>query len=204
MLQSPSLQPARPRRWLWVGVIVAAIILAPVAWYLGSPLFINRTVNEEFPMSAGATVPQGMTRQQVEEEMRKASKVDSMMAESMPAAQTAPTVLVSGSFQSADAVHKGEGTATVYQIGTERVLRFDPFRSTNGPALYVYLSPHAAPRSSQQLHQGGSLELARLKGNIGAQNYTLPADVDLTKFKSVVIYCRQFHVVFSTAALAAK
>ncbi len=203
MLQTPSLQPARSRRWLWVGVI-AAVIVAPIAWYLGSPLFINRTVNEEFPMSMNATLPEGVTRQQAEEEMMKASKVDSMATEAMPATQMSPKVLLSGSFQSADAVHKGEGTASVYQIGSERVLRFDPFRSTNGPALYVYLSPHTAPRSSQQLHEGGSFEVARLKGNIGSQNYTLPSDIDLAKFKSVVIYCRQFHVVFSTATLAAK
>ncbi|HEX4841194.1 MAG TPA: DM13 domain-containing protein, partial [bacterium] len=30
----------------------------------------------------------------------------------------------------------------------------------------------------------------------------LPADADVSKFKSVVIYCKQFSVIFSTAELA--
>ncbi len=44
--------------------------------------------------------------------------------------------------------------------------------------------------------------VARLKGNVGSQNYDLPADVDLSRFRSVVIYCKQFSVVFSSAELS--
>jgi hypothetical protein len=40
-----------------------------------------------------------------------------------------------------------------------------------------------------------------LKGNIGSQNYEIPADVDVSQYQSVVIYCMPFHVVFSTATL---
>jgi hypothetical protein len=29
-----------------------AVLLAPVAWYLGSPLFINKTVDEPFPTTS--------------------------------------------------------------------------------------------------------------------------------------------------------
>ncbi|HYU20661.1 MAG TPA: DM13 domain-containing protein, partial [Chloroflexota bacterium] len=65
-------------------------------------------------------------------------------------------------------------------------------------------SGHPAPRDSRQLHEGGAFEIARLKGNVGDQNYELPADLDLSAVKSVVIYCRQFSVVFSTAELASN
>lgn len=82
------------------------------------------------------------------------------------------------------------------------VLRLEEFKVTNGPDLYVYLSGHPGPRSGSQVHEGGALEVARLKGNIGNQNYALPPNVDLSKFKSVVIYCKQFSVVFSTAKLS--
>ena len=44
--------------------------------------------------------------------------------------------------------------------------------------------------------------MATLKGNIGSQNYELPADLDLARFRSVVIYCKRFSTVFSTAELA--
>ncbi|MBI4278028.1 MAG: DM13 domain-containing protein [Armatimonadetes bacterium] len=198
----PAMTAGRGRQRLWLLLVIAAVIVLPIAWYLISPLFLSKTVSEAFPMSANATLPAGMTREQAEKAMMEASKVNSAMTETMPAA--AATVLVQGTFGAVDGVHKGEGTATLYRVGQDRVLRFDPFKVTNGPDLYVYLSGHAAPRSREQLHEGGAFEVGRLKGNIGAQNYTLPADLDPSKFKSAVIYCRRFHVVFSTAELTSR
>jgi len=62
------------------------------------------------------------------------------------------------------------------------------------------------PRSSTELHDTGAgyLELSGLKASAGSQNYELPADLDLSGYNSVVIYCRAFSVVFSTAALEQK
>lgn len=114
-----------------------------------------------------------------------------------------PVLLASGQFGAVDGLHKGQGSARLFRLSDgQRILRLEEFKVTNGPDLYVYLSGHAAPRNSGQLHDGGALEVGRLKGNIGNQNYALPADVDLSKFKSVVIYCKQFSVVFSTAELS--
>jgi hypothetical protein len=48
------------------------------------------------------------------------------------------------------------------------------------------------------------LDLGSLKGNLGNQNYDIPAGTDINQFKSVVIYCLPFHVVFSTADLAGE
>jgi Electron transfer DM13 len=59
----------------------------------------------------------------------------------------------------------------------------------------------AAPRSSAELHTEGGFEVVPLKGNIGSQTYELPADLDLSGFLSVVISCRRFTMVFSTAEL---
>ena len=116
-----------------------------------------------------------------------------------------PVLLASGQFGAVDSFHKGEGKALVLQLPDgRRFLRFEDFRVTNGPDLYVYLSGHPAPRNREQLHQGAALEVARLKGNIGNQNYELPADLDLSRFKSAVIYCKRFSVVFSTAELISR
>lgn len=114
------------------------------------------------------------------------------------------TVLASGQFGGwIDGIHRAEGSASVYRLSDgSRVLRLENFTSTNGPNLYVYLSGDPAPRNSAQLHENGDFEVGRLKGNIGNQNYALPSSVDLSKFKSVVIYCKQFHVVFGSATLA--
>lgn len=187
------------RRWLW-GVIAAAVIVGvPIAWYLGSPLFINRTVNEAFPMSAKATVPEGMTREQAEAEMMDATKKMVATNTPMPAGASSAT-LATGAFTDADEFHKGSGTALVVGVGSDRVLRLEEFRSTNGPDLYVYLAAHPQPRSRAEVDEG-FVSLGRLKGNIGAQNYVIPKAVRLESYRSVVIYCRRFHVVFSTATL---
>jgi hypothetical protein len=125
---------------------------------------------------------------------------DAMADDAM--ADSEPVALSSGQFGQIDTIHKGEGKATIFKLPDgQRVLRFEGFKVTNGPDLYVYLSGHAAPRNGEQVHQGG-IELAQLKGNIGDQNYALPADLDLATIKSAVIYCKQFSVVFSTAELA--
>ena len=148
------------RRWWWIiGIVV--VVGAPIAWYLGSPLFISKTVVEEVP-----TV----------------------------------RVLSRGMFVDADAFHKGSGVALIAQAGTQRLIRLEEFQVTNGPDLYVYLAAHPKPASREDVHQG-FLNLGRLKGNIGEQNYEIPAGEDLSRFHSVVIYCQRFHVVFATATL---
>jgi hypothetical protein len=124
------------------------------------------------------------------------------VSETMPVSP-AQSRLAAGQFGVVDGIHKGEGTATIVRlVDGQRVLRLDDdFRVTNGPDLYVYLSGAAAPRSSSELHATGAFEVAQLKGNVGGQNYALPADLDVSTFKSVVIYCRRFTTVFSTAEL---
>jgi hypothetical protein len=120
-------------------------------------------------------------------------------------AQSGPVTIAMGTFTGADAVHRGEGSALLIRLPDgRRFLRFENLKVTNGPDLYVYLSGHRAPRNSAQLHEGAAHQVAVLKGNLGNQNYELPADLDLAKFKSAVIYCKRFSVVFATAELRAR
>lgn len=115
---------------------------------------------------------------------------------------TQPVSIATGKFAGTDDIHKGEGRALIVQLASgQRFLRFEEFKVTNGPDLYVYLSGHASPRNKTQLHDGGAFEVGLLKGNIGNQNYELPANLDPTKYKSVVIYCKRFSVLFASAEL---
>jgi hypothetical protein len=118
-------------------------------------------------------------------------------------ATVALTPLHLGSFTRVDAGHVGNGTATLFRDETGAlILRLeDDFSVTNGPDLFIGLSGHPQPRSSAELHADGYLQLEPLKGSRGSQNYLLPADLDLSAYQSVVIYCRAFSVLFSTAEL---
>ena len=269
--------------WAWryrkpIGIVSVPLLLVTLwlGWSLGSPLFTNVTVDEEFPFAVNATVPEGMEREEVEGVLSGFSKVDTEVMENMPApaaidasvalasgdtmdemvvitparrstleegmamamkateagsmaeasamagegvammeeaieqsemmAQPAASnqveALAMGSFKDADAFHRGSGTATIYRTpdGSE-VLRLEDLNVTNGPALHVVLSTHPDPERSQQVKQEGFVDLGDLKGNRGNQNYPIPAGVDTSIHKSVVIYCYPFAVVFSVATL---
>lgn len=108
---------------------------------------------------------------------------------------TTNKVMLSGTFQDGDAVHSGEGTAEVVETDEGPVLSFgSDFKVTNGPDLFVYLSPNPAGEDL-----GNFASLGRLKSSSGAQAYNLPANYQ--DYQTVVIWCRAFSVTFATAEL---
>lgn len=127
--------------------------------------------------------------------------IDRTVSETLVTASTSQ-VLASGSFKDADFAHKGSGQATVVQLDTGPELQLSNFNVTNGPDLKVWLSAHEDPTSATDVLDNEWLSLGPLKGNIGNQSYSIPADADLTKYKSVVIWCEQFSVLFSPASLS--
>ena len=191
-------------------VVLAALVLAG-AWFFVSPLFIDREVDEDFDftleggginMDAVMSMPDE-TRQSMMQEIMDAAAAapDQSAGEDMPAA--APVVIAAGSFVDADAIHKGTGSATLYALPDQRhLLRFEDFRTTNGPALVVYLARHPAPTQASDVVDGGYLSLGKLKGNVGNQNYEIPADIEIADYNSVVIWCELFGVLFSPASFA--
>ena len=204
-------------RYILIGIAILAVLpLAYFAWWLLDPLFTDTQVDEafptrppvaDFPNSARAVIPDGMTREEVEVQMGVAAATDAPeMAEAMPAmpaADVASLVKAAGDFRDADAFHKGSGNAVVYEVAPgQRILRLEDFRVTNGPDLRVLLANTPDPESHSDLADAGYVELGKLKGNIGSQNYAIPDDLDLAEAQSVVIYCHPFRVVFSVATLA--
>jgi hypothetical protein len=178
-------------------VAVVALIVLGVAFWLVRPLFVTTEVDEAFPLSAGASVPDDMTQEEVEAEMAAAAGQDVEEVEPMPEGE--PTALLTGSFAGVDSAHQGSGSATLYELADgSRVLRFEDFEVTNGPDLRVYLAP---VDDAGEPDVGAGTELGRLKGNVGNQNYDVPADLDTTGPLAVVIYCQPFSVTFATAPL---
>ncbi len=216
--------------FIGVGAVVLVTVLA-VGWYLASPLFIDNSVDEAFPFEAPSpsemaempetekmeieaefmtAVPDEATvaemskeeMAEVESEVQKVAAVvmrDKEMEEPIPETVAEWTAVSTGTFAGADEFHQGGGVATIYQLGAESVVRFEAFNVTNGPDLRVLLSTNPNPTGPDDL--GDTLNLGNLKGNIGNQNYEIPADVDLSQYQSIIIYCQPFQVVFATATL---
>ncbi|WP_316575735.1 DM13 domain-containing protein [Nocardia canadensis] len=111
------------------------------------------------------------------------------------------SVIASGEFLSHE--HETTGSAQLQRSpdGT-LVLRITDLRTSDGPALHVWLTDQ--PVIGDDWHNfddGTHLDLGALKGNEGSQNYTLPADTDLSAIRSVSIWCARFHVSFGAATL---
>jgi len=108
-----------------------------------------------------------------------------------------PVELARGEFAGADG-HAGSGTATVVgEPGGERVLTFTEFDVDPGPMIEVYLVPGDGTDVSDRVELGG------LKGNVGDQQYTIPADADLGRYTTVVLWCTPFTVRIAVAELGA-
>ncbi len=105
-----------------------------------------------------------------------------------------PVELATGSFQGADG-HAGTGSATVVgPAAGERLLTFTEFDVDPGVDVDVYLSA-----GSEGI--GDAVKIDDLKGNVGDQQYELPADVDLRRYSNVILWCNPFTVRIAVAEL---
>ena len=125
--------------------------------------------------------------------------IDEQVVEAVPAERSEPSELARGSFVSLD--HGTSGAVQVLEVGDgDRVVRLEGLATDNGPDLYLYLSTNPAD-GEEQAFDDEFVNLGRLKGNQGDQNYELPAGVDLDRFSSVVIWCDRFNSAFGAAAI---
>ncbi|KXX70076.1 DM13 domain-containing protein [Flammeovirga sp. SJP92] len=84
--------------------------------------------------------------------------------------------------------HPTSGGATI----ENNVLKLhDDFKSDSGPDLYIYLA--------QELNGDGFIDLGLMKSTTGEQTYNIPAGVDYTKNKYVLVWCKQYSVLFGYA-----
>lgn len=175
--------PRRSRTPFWIGgAVVALALVAFLAFgvFGVQALWIDDEVAEAAPtFSSGATLPTATTT----------TPADGAPAD--PTTPDAPTVTVVATGPFVERGHPGEGTATLLTDGTQTFLRFeDDFATDNGPDLRV-----------RAFVGDEAVDLGPLKGNIGAQNYELPADLDPATVTSVDVWCRRFDYVFTDAAL---
>ena len=219
------------RKGIKFGIIGAIVIIIGVsAFYLASPLFISTEIDEPLPEGAELSPPSNQLQEFIamsEEERIEAgnqmgeqernqimleftrmnTSIDESMAQinqSLLEQQTSQTgnetsnLLSTGSFVGVgDGIHDAQGIAKVIPIeGGSNVLRLEDLVVTNGPDLYVYLS---TDKSASDF-----VDVGRLKANIGNQNYPIPAGTDMTKYDTVLIWCRAFSVLFGSADLKAQ
>lgn len=101
-------------------------------------------------------------------------------------------------------VHSTSGRASIYRGSDGKLtLRLTNFKTSNGPDVHVLLIAANDAQDNDNFLKTNveRIELGKLKGNEGDQNYSLPPNTDLTKFHTVAIYCERFNANFGTAPL---
>jgi len=153
-------------------IIALGIVVIVVAWYLFRP-----------------------------EKLFINQSVNEGLESSTTAGNDTPSLLTEGSFHGV--AHDTKGTAAIYVLPDgKRVLRFTNFETSNGPDVHVFLGAATDANDSETVTKAGYMELGSLKGNVGDQNYEIPAGINLADYHSVTIWCKRFGVNFGTAPLA--
>lgn len=166
-------------------IFILVILFIIAGYYFVSPFFINKKVSESLPIN------------QINNSEFNVSSENLNINENISVEVKTNNDLIefkNGQFTGFDKIHTGSGTVRFISTGGKNYIRFeDDFNVTNGPDLYVGLGKNGEYIKAS--------ELAKLKGNIGAQNYELPTSVNLDDVSEVWIWCRAFSVPFSRAVL---
>jgi len=164
-----------------VSIVIVLALLFALAMYLFQPwtVFTNTTVDEALPEPTTSSAP----------------------GDPSAPTQAKNVVLGDGQFQSLDKETSGEASLVRLTDGST-ILRLSDFASSSGPDVKVWLSedPIGKARSPQE---GRYINLGDLKGNIGNQNYTVPAADADRQWRSVIIWCERFTEAFGAAELVA-
>ncbi len=156
-----------------IGVIV--IIVLGVGWYALSPRFMNKVVDEPVPSGGGSggMIPRSGV-------VTAPEKTESVMTNRIPVVATP--------------AHPASGFVRVVKDGTARYLRYEDYKTINGPDVRVYLAA--------DLEAKDFIDLGPLKGTEGNINYEIPAGTDLGKYRYALTWCEDFSVLFNSAELS--
>ncbi len=177
-----------------VVLIVAGLVFQP--WLL----FVDVRVADAIPAPSGSA-PAAMTP--VDMPTPVPGSTAPATSSPTPEEPAGPVDLLGGSLISHE--HETSGTVRVIQNpdGT-RQLALVGLSTSNGPDVHVWLSAGPVVEGRDGWYTAASydhVDLGPLRGNLGDQLYDIPAEVDLSVFRTVDLWCERFAVSFGAAAL---
>ncbi len=104
-----------------------------------------------------------------------------------------------------DLVQKQKSIAGDWEIVAEGdrnyVVFKDNFKAKNGPDLKIFLSPMELSKVNGKTATKGSVLVAKLKSVKGGQKYPIPGDIDLSNYRSVLVHCEKYAVLWGGGML---
>ena len=186
---------AHPGRTAIVVLVLVALLALGLYWFEPQALLIDDKVDEALPQVAPDAAAEG-----AEDDRPSDNEDEEVVGETPEPQDDGPQTLAVGRFRSL--AHEGSGKALLLELADgSRYLRFEDFEVENGPDLRVYLSTAPSESADDGVFNEDYVDLGALKGNVGNQNYTVPADVKLDRYKSAVVWCRRFSVGFAVAPI---
>lgn len=157
-------------------LIIIIVIIAIVSYWLISPIFIDKKVDEKLEDIINIS----------SSSLSQKDTPSSLLA-------TSSDIIYEGIFNGLDG-HNAQGKVIIVKIDGKQYLRLnDDFRVTNGPDLFIHFGKEGV--------YDPSAKVAQLKGNIGGQNYEISSEINPDDYNEVWIWCRAFSVAFGKAVL---
>ena len=179
----------------------AVVLIAAFLLFRPDKLFVDDAVDESladaFPVAAATETTAAPTTTTTTTTQPPATESETTTTTTAAPEPTGPVVVADGGFYGID--HSASGTASVYEQDGAYVLRFeDDTNIQNGPDLYVWV---LESDSYDGGNPGEYIDLGKIKGNVGGQNYELPSEFDPDLHQSVLIWCKRFSVPFAASPL---
>lgn len=210
--------------WFFGGVVAPGYITSivfGVAWFVVAGVLIGRLAKRrpawKVPMRATFLAASAASAIGFYWTSIRDDKVNEAVVTGIAASQTPPPAPASSGQAAAAApvqnvevsrgplqtrAHSSRGTVAIVDLASGgRKLTFTDFETDNGPDLRVYLV-NGPVRGDDDVDD--VVDLGRLKGNVGNQQYAIPQGTDVGAYSTVVIWCRAFSVSFAQADLRAS
>lgn len=98
--------------------------------------------------------------------------------------------------------HQGSGTAIIYRTADgQRMLALDELITGPGQQLMVGLIAAPDAFENEAVERSAFVPLGEWRPGETRLIYQVPAELDLTRYRAVTIWNRQYHVNFTTAPL---
>ena len=158
-------------------IVVGVLVVGGIAWYGLSPLF--------HPIKTSEPVPTNTTMMEHKDAVSTSTMEDT-------SSHTMMLQELSGEVKGTPA-HPASGTVKIVEADGKSYVRYKNLKTINGPDIYVYLS--------KDLGAKDYVSLGKVKSTEGDSNYEIPMGVDPAAYPYVLIWCKQFGVLFNSAQL---
>lgn len=157
-----------------ITLIIIVISILGVAWYGLSPLLNNKKVDDALPTLDA-------------QRERNAENAEQ-------AVDPSPVVSLDKAVTITDTpLHPASGQVRIVETGRKKILRYENYKTINGPDIRVYLAT--------DINATEFIDLGSIKGTEGNINYDIPEGTDLDKYHWALTWCEDFSVLFNSADL---